>query len=151
MKSLKLLTSTLILGAVLTACSSDSVSGNFKPKNEYQEKALELATKDINGRNRNAFGYQILSYEEIKTKYNIPATAKICGMSSSGYSVAFTDNVEDYKAYLKSGKYVIIPVFYTETEKKTDKKRDLFESLDYRFETMTDTQGVRNIDPKTCE
>ncbi|TKX28213.1 hypothetical protein CQA38_08720 [Campylobacter sp. MIT 12-5580] len=165
MKSLKLLTSTLILGAVLTACSSDSDSGNFKPKNEWQEKAFEL----VKDEEKNA---QFLSYEEIKAKYNIPANAKICkaevhigtptpGIKGMIFPIAFTDNIEDYDNF-KNGKYkdFYIPIFYI-NKYKIDGK-DIVEEraqiLAYNkilglFSTSMLLPKIdpKSIDPKTCE
>ncbi|TQR40508.1 hypothetical protein DMB95_07760 [Campylobacter sp. MIT 12-8780] len=158
MKSLKLLTSTLILGAVLTACSSDSDSGNFKPKNEIQEDILTLyVTKEMDKAQKN----KTLSYEEIKAKYNIPTNAKICKYESiSGYvyNIVFADSVEEYENFLKSGKYdrIYIPIFYINhyvIGGKEGETKDSFKVMDYNNKlSLQDNEfSASKIDPKTCE
>ncbi|TQR23054.1 hypothetical protein DMB91_08450 [Campylobacter sp. MIT 97-5078] len=104
---------------------------------------------------------KVLSYEEVKAKYNIPANAKMCELKDSRKAVVvFSDNAEDYESYLKTkvGKYIYIPIFYTYTI--AGKQSEAFEALDYDmaknikdpfFLKIAGPSGIDIIDPKTCE
>ena len=162
MKAFKLLASTLVLSAVLTACSSDSATGNFKPKNEIQEDILRFyLAKEMDKAQKN----KTFSYEEVKAKYNIPANAKICKattkFSDYVYNIVFADSIEDYEKFLKSGKEsgkydrIFIPIFYVDhyIPGKEGETRDYFKVMDYndKLSLLSNTFSVTDIDPKTCE